>query len=220
MLRTQQGIWHSKNRAIIVFEGFDAAGKGGTIRRIVEVLDPRGFHVYPIGPPTSDEQGKHYLYRFWNKLPSPGTIAIFDRSWYGRVLVERVEKLTPKKRWKEAYREIRNFEEALVDDGIDLIKIFLAINKNEQSKRFDERAHDPYKQWKLTSEDLQARKHWNKYVEAVDDLFEKTHTPNCPWNLVPSNDKHFAREESLHIVTRHLKRHSIWIEKKVKPDRS
>lgn len=215
MLRIQEGIWHQKKRAIILFEGFDAAGKGGAIRAIIEKLDPRGAQVHPIGPPTEEEKGKHYLYRFWNNLPPPGSIALFDRSWYGRVLVEKVERLAPPERIKDAYGEINEFEEMLIRDGIDVIKIFLGISKSEQFKRFDARLKDPYKQWKLTPDDLRARSLWNAYVEAVDLAFKKTHTHSSPWHLIPANHKHFARVESLKIITKKLKRHEAWMEEKV-----
>jgi polyphosphate kinase 2 (PPK2 family) len=216
MLRAQQGLWHGKKRAVIVFEGFDAAGKGGAIRRLTEDIDPRGVRVHPIGPPTEIELGEHYLQRFWEKLPSPGTIAIFDRSWYGRVLVEKVEKLTPAPRIKEAYREIREFETDLLDDGIELIKFFLAIDKDEQLKRFEDRLKDPYKQWKLTDSDVEARSKWNDYVEAADLMFEKTHTSRAPWYLVPANDKHYTRNEVLRLVTHRFGNYSRWMETKAR----
>lgn len=211
MLRVQQGIWHQKRRAVIVFEGFDAAGKGGVIRRLVESLDPRGYRVYPIGAPNIEEQGKHYLYRFWNKIPSPGMISIFDRSWYGRVLVEKVEELAPKSRISEAYAEILDFENTLKRDGVDIIKVFLAIDKAEQLRRFEQRLNDPYKQWKLTIEDVKARLKWDKYVEAVDEIFKKTSTKHLPWYLIGANDKHYARVASLSIVTDHLADCSCWM---------
>lgn len=211
MLRIQQGAWHRKKRIIILFEGFDAAGKGGVIRRLVEPLDPRGFRVYSIAAPSASDQGKHYLYRFWKKLPEPGTIAIFDRSWYGRVLVEKVEKLTEDKRLKAAYDEINEFEEMLKDDGIEVVKIFLAISKNEQLKRFEERLNNPYKQWKLTPDDLKARKKWNAYVKAADEMLKKT--KKIKWYIVPGDDKDFARREVLTIVTDCLKTHEKWMGK-------
>lgn len=215
MLRVQQGVWHQKRRVIVVFEGFDAAGKGGVIRRLVESLDPRSYRVHPIGPPEPEEQEKHYLYRFWKRIPVPGTIGIFDRSWYGRVLVERVNGIIPKSRWKAAYEEILEFEKLLVNDGVDLIKIFLAISKDEQLLRFEERLNNPYKQWKLTSDDVEARLKWQSYVSAVDDMFTKTHTKEVPWNLVAADDKRHARMESLRIVTDRLKMCSCWIENQV-----
>src|SRR5262245_50449560 len=125
MLEIQQAYHRQGQRAILAFEGTDAAGKGGTIKRLVEKLDPRGIKVWPIGPPSADEHGRHYLYRFWARLPEPGTIAIFDRSWYGRVLVERIDGLTPKPAWKRAYREINEFERMLTDDGVRVVKLFL-----------------------------------------------------------------------------------------------
>lgn len=212
MLRIQQGIWHQKKRAIIVFEGFDAAGKGGSIRRLVEALDPRGFRVHPIGPPEGDDQQKHYLYRFWRRLPSPGTIAIFDRSWYGRVLVEKVNDLTPQKRIEAAYSEICAFEKMLADDGIEIIKIFLAIDKKEQLQRFEERLTDPYKQWKITEDDVKARAQWKDYVDAGDEMLERTSKKFSPWYLVPANDKDYTRIEVLKIVTKHLKLHQEWMD--------
>jgi polyphosphate kinase 2 (PPK2 family) len=213
MLRIQQGVWHRKSRAIIIFEGFDAAGKGGAIRKLTEVLDPRSVRVHTIGPPTEEDQGKHWLYRFWRCLPSPGMIAIFDRSWYGRVLVERVDGLTDKTHWKSAFLEINAFEKMLQDDGIDIIKIFLAIAKDEQLRRFEERLLDPYKQWKLTNDDLRARKRWNLYVEAVDDLLRITNTKLSPWNLIPANNKKFTRKEVLRLVTSRLCSCEAWITK-------
>lgn len=211
MLRVQQGTWHSKARVIIVFEGVDAAGKGGAIRKVTEKLDPRGVRVHPIGPPTQEEQSKHYLYRFWQRLPAPGTIAIFDRSWYGRVLVERVEKLIPKERWKEAYSEINQFEKQLRDDGIYLMKFFLRIGKDEQLKRFEARLEDPYKQWKITAEDIRAREKWNDYQKAFAEMFEQTSTKHCSWHVIDADDKDHAREKVLSIITRELKESEKWI---------
>ncbi len=211
MLRVQQGTWYSKARVIIVFEGVDAAGKGGAIRKVTEKLDPRGVRVHPIGPPTADEQGKHYLYRFWQRLPAPGTIAIFDRSWYGRVLVERVEKIISKERWKEAYTEINTFEKQLQDDGIYLIKFFLSISKEEQLKRFQARLEDPYKQWKITEEDIRARGKWDDYQKAFADMFEKTSTKHCSWHVIEGDDKDQAREKVLSIITRELKESEKWV---------
>ncbi|WP_413288081.1 polyphosphate kinase 2 family protein [Bdellovibrio sp. HCB337] len=215
ILRIQQGIWHQKKRAIIVFEGFDAAGKGGAIRRITEPLDPRGYQVHPIGAPEKIEHGKHYLYRFWTKLPAPGTIAIFDRSWYGRVLVEKVCGLAPKDRIQEAYEEICQFEEMLLADGIDLVKIFLAIDKKEQLKRFEDRLRDPYKQWKISEDDVKARAQWQDYVRATDLMLEKTSFKNSPWHLIPANDKDYARVESLNVIVKSLKTNRDWMTRKI-----
>ncbi len=211
-LRIQQGVWHQKKRVVIIFEGFDAAGKGGAIRRMVEALDPRGFRVYPIGPPLQEEQGRHYLYRFWKRLPEPGSIAIFDRSWYGRLLVEKVHGLVSKKRYEQAFTEIVQFETMLQNDGIELIKIFLAIDKKEQWKRFEERISDPYKQWKLTKADVTDRKLWSAYVAATDRAFKETHTRQSPWHLVAANHKNYTRIKVLEIVNDHLAHQAKWIE--------
>jgi polyphosphate kinase 2 (PPK2 family) len=212
MLLVQQGVFHARRRAVIAIEGFDASGKGGAIRRLTAPLDPRGVKVVPIGPPTADEQGRHWLWRFWRDLPVPGTITVFDRTWYGRVLVERVEHLAPKPAWRRAYREIVEFERMLVDDGIDLVKIFLAVSKGEQRSRFEERLRDPWKQWKITEADVQNRRLWDEYVEAVDDAFRHTDVPAARWHLVAGDKKWHARVEVLRIVTGRLARHSDWME--------
>lgn len=214
MLRIQQGVWHKKDRVIIVFEGFDAAGKGGAIRKLTEALDPRSFRVHPIGPPSEEEQGKHWLYRFWSLLPARGSIAIFDRSWYGRVLVERVDGLIDKAKWKSAFDEINQFEKMLQNDGIYIVKIFLAITKDEQLARFEDRLTDPYKQWKLTEQDIEARKKWNQYVTAVDDMFLKTSLESSPWHLILADDKAHARKETLKIVTSNLNSSEAWMEER------
>jgi len=205
LLRIQQTYWHEKRRAIILFEGWDAGGKGGAIRRMMEPLDPRGFHVWPISSPTAEEQSKHYLYRFWTKLPAAGTFAIFDRSWYGRVLVERVEKLATKEQWKRAYGEIVEFERLLTDDGVRIVKLFLHITPEEQLERFRERLNNPYKRWKLTEEDLRNRARWNDYVTATEAMFDRTSTPKAPWHAIPANSKWFARLQVLETVTKALK---------------
>ena len=214
MLKIQQGVYHDKKRVIIMFEGFDAAGKGGAIRSITEKLDPRSFKVHPIGAPSEEDQGKHWLYRFWTRLPAPGQIAIFDRSWYGRVLVERVEKHIPKEKWHAAFEEINQFEKVLQDDGIIIIKIFLAITKDEQLARFEDRLKDPYKQWKIGVDDIKARKKWDEYVLAVDEIFEKTDTKDCPWHVIPANSKKSARQKTLSVITSKLKACEEWMDQK------
>jgi polyphosphate kinase 2 (PPK2 family) len=214
MLRVQQGVWHKKERVIIAFEGFDAAGKGGAIRRVTENLDPRGVHVHPIGVPDAVEQGKHWLFRFWAKLPEKGSIAIFDRTWYGRVLVERVEKLIEKKEWNRAYTEINQFEKLLIDDGIRIVKIFLKISKAEQLKRLEERLCDPYKQWKITADDVRNRAKWNDYLKAVDEMIKETSTKECSWHVIETDDKDVAREAVLKIITKELKYIEGWMEDK------
>lgn len=212
ILRVQQGIFHNKRRLIIAFEGVDAAGKGGVIRKITENLDPRGFRVHPIGAPGAREQGKHYLYRFWRKIPAPGMISVYDRTWYGRVLVERIEKLVPKERWQRAYDEINQFEKLLTDDGVKIIKICLKISKEEQLKRFEERLKDPYKQWKITKDDIRNRTKWDKYMQAYEEMFEKTNTEYCPWHVVETDNKDKAREMVLKIIAQECKDVEEWME--------
>lgn len=204
LLRLQQKMHQRQRRAIVVFEGWDAAGKGGAIRRLTEHLDPRGFKVYPIAAPRADEQARHYLWRFWQRLPGPSEIAIFDRSWYGRVLVERIEKYASKDEWRRAYDEINQFEKQLSDDGCPVIKIFLHITKKEQLRRFEEREKNPYKNWKIGPDDWRNRRKWNEYEKAVDEMFERTDTGTAPWLLIPANRKWFARTEVLKRVVESL----------------
>jgi polyphosphate kinase 2 (PPK2 family) len=180
-------------RAIVVLEGWDAAGKGGAIRRMTARLDPRGLKVWPIGPPSEAERRHHYLYRFWERLPEAGTLAIFDRSWYGRVLVERVEELTPKADWRRAYREINAFERMLRDDGVLLVKLFLHISAEEQLRRFQRRLDDPRKRWKLTGEDLRNRAKRADYERALAAMLRHTSTAETPWRVIPAEDKRHAR---------------------------
>lgn len=206
LLRIQQTYWHERRRAILVFEGWDAAGKGGAIRRATELLDPRGVHVWPIGAPLPAEQGRHYLWRFWQRLPEPGTFAVFDRSWYGRVLVERVEGFAAPEAWRRAYDEINEFERMLSDDGARIVKLFLHISPEEQLERFRERLTNPYKRWKITEEDLRNRARWDDYVAAAEDMFERTSTPAAPWHAIPADSKWHARVRCLEIVNEALSR--------------
>lgn len=193
LLTIQQALFRSGQRALVIFEGADASGKGGTIRRITELLDPRGFRVHPIGQPNLEEQGRHYLWRFFRHLPPPGRIAIFDRSWYGRVLVERVEGLASADQWQRAYREINELERWLVDDGVRLCKFYLSIDRDEQARRFKARLEDPLKSWKLTEEDLRNRTRWDDYQEAANQMFNETHTALAPWYLIDAQQKRPAR---------------------------
>ena len=201
LLNVQQAYYHQNRRAIIVFEGWDASGKGGAIRRVTERLDPRGFQVHPRGAPSQEEQGKHYLYRFQTRLPSPGKIAIFDRSWYGRVLVERIEGFASKPEWQRAYQEINEYERMLTDDNARIIKIFLHISPEEQLKRFSERLGNPVKRWKLTEEDIRNRQRWPEYEQAINQMFKYTSTQTSPWHPIAADHKWYARLEVLkHIV--------------------
>jgi AMP-polyphosphate phosphotransferase len=193
LLNAQLVLRESEKSLIIVVEGPDAAGKGGAIKRVTERLDPRLVRVYSIVKPTPEEYQHHYMWRFWNKLPAHGHTAIFDRSWYGRVLVERVEKFCTEAEWKRAYREINEFERQLTDDGAIIIKFYLHVTKDEQLDRFKRREADPYKHWKISEEDWRNRKHWDQHNEAAEDLFEKTSFDCAPWIVIPANYKWYAR---------------------------
>ncbi len=190
-------VYLKKRPVIIVFEGWDAAGKGGAIKRITEKLDPRGYVVYPISAPQGEDRTRHYLYRFWRRLPERGQIAIFDRSWYGRVLVERVEGFASEAEWKRAYKEINSFERQVRDFGTILAKFWIHISREEQLRRFEERKAIGYKAWKLTEEDWRNREKWAAYEEAVDQMLVKTSTATAPWTLIEGNDKCWARTKVL-----------------------
>jgi AMP-polyphosphate phosphotransferase len=190
-------VYLQKRPVIIVFEGWDAAGKGGAIKRITEKLDPRGYVVYPISSPYGEGRTRHYLYRFWRRLPERGQIAIFDRSWYGRVLVERVEGFAREAEWKRAYKEINSFERQLRDFGAILVKFWIHISREEQLRRFEERKTIGYKAWKLTEEDWRNREKWAAYEEAVEQILIKTSTGTATWTLIEGNDKYWARTKVL-----------------------
>jgi len=196
-----QAYLFSGDRGVVVFEGVDAAGKGGSIRRLTTVLDPRAYKVWPIGAPNEIERQQHYLTRFWSRLPTNGTMAIFDRSWYGRVLVERVEGFAEKREWRRAYNEINEFEHMLLDDGIKLVKIFLHISQEEQLKRFKDRVRDPLKRWKLTYDDVRNRLQWDAYEDAIDEMIERTSTVAAPWHVVATDNKRRARIDTLTHIT-------------------
>lgn len=208
MLNAQQFLHNNKIGLILVFEGMDAAGKGGAIKRVTEKIDPRGYIVHPISAPQPHELRYNYMHRFWRKLPQHGQIGIFDRSWYGRVLVERVEGFATKKEWSRAFDEINQFEKVLTDGNYIIVKYWLHVSKEEQLQRFLDRENDPYKAWKLTDEDWRNRDKWEKYEEAAEEMFEKTDTKNAPWVLVPGNNKRYARihvlEETLRLIEEKL----------------
>jgi polyphosphate kinase 2 (PPK2 family) len=196
---------HDKGIAtVMAFEGWDAAGKGGAIRRVSGALDAPLYRVIPIAAPTDEERRHHYLWRFWRQLPRDGRLTIFDRSWYGRVLVERVENFATPAEWLRAYAEINQFERQLVDHGIVLVKYWLHITADEQLRRFKERERLPFKRWKLTADDWRNRKKWDKYAVAVNDMIERTSTKPAPWTLVEANDKYFARIKVLKTVCARL----------------
>jgi AMP-polyphosphate phosphotransferase len=181
----------------VLFEGWDASGKGGAIKRLVSPLDPRHVRVVQFAAPSFDEQRHHFLWRFWPSLPGRGGMAVFDRSWYGRVLVERVEGFAERDEWERAYDEINAFEDGLVREGTILVKMWMHISPDEQLKRFKSREQDPLKAWKLTDEDWRNREKRPVYEEAVEDMLARTHQPRAPWDLVPGESKHYAR---VHVV--------------------
>jgi polyphosphate:AMP phosphotransferase len=203
--RLQRKAQAKRITTILVFEGWDAAGKGGAIRRITGALDARSYQVLPIAAPTDEERAQHYLWRFWRHLTRAGRVTIFDRSWYGRVLVERVEGFATEQEWKRAYSEINEFEEQLVEAGIVLVKYWVHITQEEQLRRFKERERARYKQWKLTDEDWRNRSKWADYERAVNDMVERTSTRLAPWTLVEGNDKYFARLKILKTACSTLK---------------
>src|SRR3954454_11996492 len=187
--RVQQAYLGTKHRAIIVLEGWDTPGKGVVLRRLGWALDPRSFKVHAIAAPTSREKSLHYLQRFWERLPEHGQIVVFDRSWYGRVLVERVEAYATPKEWRRAYDEIKDFERMLLEDSTRLVKIFLHITPEEQARRFRARLTDPLKRWKLSYEDFRNRSRWQDYEAAIEEMAERTSIGRAPWHLVPANNK-------------------------------
>jgi polyphosphate:AMP phosphotransferase len=191
---------------IAVFEGWDAAGKGGAIRRVTAALDAREYKVIPVAAPTDEERAQHYLWRFWRHLSRAGRISVFDRSWYGRVLVERVEGFARDDEWRRAYAEINDFERELVARGIVLAKFWVHITKDEQLRRFEQRERLAHKRWKLTDEDWRNRKRWKAYELAVDEMVARTSPPSAPWTLVEGNDKNYARLKILRTVADRLAR--------------
>jgi polyphosphate kinase 2 (PPK2 family) len=199
-------LYTHKRLLVVVYEGWDAAGKGGNIKRVTERLDPRGYEVIPIAAPQGEDRTHHYLWRFWRRLKAPDEkqILIFDRSWYGRVMVERVEGFCAEAEWKRAYREINEFERQLVDFGVILVKCWIHISQAEQLRRFEERQAIQYKAWKLTDEDWRNRGKWEDYETAVEDMLLKTSTHTAPWTIVEGNDKWFARVKTVRTLVEAL----------------
>ncbi len=199
-------VYVHKRPVVILYEGWDAAGKGGSIKRLTEKMDPRGYVVYPISAPKGEDKEHHYLFRFWRRLPERGQIALFDRSWYGRVLVERVEGFATEDEWKRAYREINSFERQLRDFGAIIIKFWIHISREEQLRRFEQRQAIGYKSWKLTAEDWRNREKWPEYELAVEDMLLKTSTVTAPWTVVEGEDKYWARVRALETAVEVLSR--------------
>lgn len=185
---------------VLAFEGWDAAGKGGVIRRLTSALDPRGFTVVPIASPTPEEKSHHHLWRFWNAVPKDGHIAIFDRTWYGRVMVERIEGFCTEAQWQRAYEELNGFERELAQHGAIVLKFWLQIDADEQLRRFESRQNTPEKQWKITEEDWRNREKWSEYEQAVNDMLQRTNTQYAPWSIIPANNKRYARLQVIQTV--------------------
>jgi len=199
-------LYVQKRTLLVAYEGWDAGGKGGNIKRVTEKLDPRGYEVFPISAPKGDDATHHYLWRFWRRLKPPDEkqILIFDRTWYGRVLVERVEGFCTESEWKRAYREINEFERGLVDFGMIIAKFWIQISPDEQLRRFEARKDTPYKSWKLTEEDWRNRAKWDQYEQAVEDMLLRTSTVTAPWTVVEGNDKRYARVKALKTLVKLL----------------
>ncbi len=196
---------YDERKVVIAFEGMDAAGKGGAIKRIVKKLDPREYEIHTIAAPERYELRRPYLWRFWSKLTDSGKITIFDRTWYGRVLVERIEGFASTVEWQRAYSEINRFEENLVDSQTVLVKIWLAISKDEQALRFKAREQTPHKRFKITEEDWRNRDKWDDYLKAASDMFKRTDTDYAPWYVIATDDKYSARIEVLKAILKQLK---------------
>ena len=199
-------LYRKRVPVIITYEGWDAAGKGGNIKRVTGALDPRGYEVHPIASPEPHEKARHYLWRFWTRLPKDGHIAVFDRTWYGRVMVERLEGFCSENDWKRAYNEINEFEKELHDWGAVIIKFWVQIDKDTQLERFTERQNNPEKQWKITDEDWRNREKWDQYEMAVDEMLKKTSTTYAPWRILESVDKKYARIKALKIIIKELEK--------------
>ena len=197
-------MYRNRIPVVLAFEGWDAGGKGGAIKRLTENIDPRGYEVVPVSAPNDIERAHHYLWRFWNAIPKAGHLTIFDRTWYGRVMVERIEGFCSEKEWQRAYNEINHMEEHLTNFGCIVIKFWLHIDKEEQARRFKERQETPEKQWKITEEDWRNREQWEQYEEAVNEMIIRTSTTNAPWIIVEANDKYFARIKVLETVVNAL----------------
>lgn len=206
LFKLQNLCYQKKIPVIICYEGWDAAGKGGNIKRIAAALDPRGYEVHPIAAPEPSELARHYLWHFWTRLEKNGHFTIFDRTWYGRVMVEPIEKLTPEERVNMAYREINEFESQLHDWGAEIIKFWVNVDKDEQLRRFNERENTPEKRWKITDEDWRNREKWDTYEKYVDRMITLTSTDIAPWTILEGNDKKYARIKALKTIVKRLEK--------------
>lgn len=206
LLKLEEALRNKDLAVLVAFEGWDASGKGGAIKRLTEALDPRGYRVYSVSAPSEEEKRHHYLWRFWTRTPQQGELVIFDRSWYGRVLVERVEGFAKKDEWRRAYEEINCFEEQLRVAGTVIVKFWLQISPEEQLRRFKEREDNPFKRWKITPDDWRNRDKWDKYVVAAEEMFAETSTPGCPWHLIAGEHKWWARVEVAKTVAKRMEK--------------
>ena len=195
-------LYRRRIPVVLGFEGWDAGGKGGAIKRLTEKMDPRGYVVHPTASPNDIEKAHHYLWRFWADMPKAGHVTIFDRTWYGRVMVERIEGFCSKREWQRAFKEINDMEKDLTDAGAVVLKFWMQIDKDEQARRFKARQENPEKQWKITDEDWRNREKWEQYEEAVNEMLIRTSTPNAPWVVVEGNCKYYARIKVLETVVR------------------
>ena len=193
-------VYRRRIPVVLAFEGWDAGGKGGAIKRLTQALDPRGYAVQPVSAPNDLEKSHHYLWRFWTAMPKAGHFTIFDRSWYGRVMVERIEGFCSGDEWRRAYAEINNMEESWANSGCIVLKFWMQIDKDEQARRFKERQETPDKQWKITEEDWRNRTKWDQYEVAVDEMLVRTSTTYAPWIIVEANSKYYARIKVLKTV--------------------
>jgi len=196
----QQMIYLNNEKMVIAVEGTDASGKGGMVKSLIQAMDPRGYQVHCIGAPYGHELQEHYLQRFWRRIPRNGNIAIFDRTWYGRVLIERIELNLPDTKWTSAYQEIHAFEQQLVNEGYLLVKLFLHISEDEQKKRFINRLSNPDKCWKLTESDLTTRLHWEAYQRAYQHMIDQADLNGKPWCVIPANNKFYSRLHAMEAV--------------------
>lgn len=206
-------LYRRRIPVILGFEGWDAGGKGGAIKRLTEKMDPRGYRVHPTASPNDIEKVHHYLWRFWKNVPKDGHIAIFDRTWYGRVMVERIEGFCTKEEWQRAYQEINEMEKQFFQHGAIVLKFWLQIDKDEQERRFKERMDNPEKQWKITDEDWRNREKWDEYEKAVDEMLVRTSTTYAPWIIVEGNNKYYARIKILRTVVEAMEKRIEQIKK-------
>jgi AMP-polyphosphate phosphotransferase len=210
LFELQKATWDARIPVVILFEGWDAAGKGTSIQKLTSPLDPRGYKLYPIRAPRTYERKRPWLWRFWTKIPARGEWAIFDRSWYGRVLVERVEKLTPESEWRRAFRDIVDFERALADDGALIVKFFLHIARSEQKKRFNALTKDPLNAWHVAPEDWDHHYHYDDWLIAYEEAFERTESEWGPWTIVEATNRRFTTYKIFHTLVTALEDRLEW----------